>query len=440
MRPFLGFLLLFFLGAPAGAEWKIPQVEQKNIPEGTTGNTLFLLQDHDLPLFEARLYFKVGSLHDPKKKTGLADLAANLLVSGGTEKKSPQEVNQWLDQRSILISGSSQEEFVSFTLSCLSENRQEGLSLLSELLLQPGWDKKEFSLLREQFLEGLRRTEDHPDQVGDRKFQETLLGEENPWGRLVTPKSVQRIKLRDLKEFHQKHIGADNVVLAVAGDFSKEEIQKWFFDLIQKLPKKTEVLPQWKLENQENKMQEVRIAKKITQVFIAMGHLAPSRFDPDRTAYELMQTILGGDGILSRLGSELRTQKGLTYGITSSTATNPSHGYFKIRVQTRTEAQEEVMQSIKKHLQRIASARDITAEELKRSQEALANQFIFNFDSSFTTVFLKAGLFLKGYPEDHLETYLKRLRSVTLEDLTRVGQKWLEPEKLTTVIVGPKSK
>lgn len=440
MKRYFFFLLVLFslcgYGRMAHA-WEVPVVQREAL---SNGGTLFHLEDHRYPLFQAKLYFKIGSLQDPEKQSGLSDLAVTLLLKGGTQSKSPEEIDRLLDRRAINLSGDVDAETLSITLSCLSDRWEEGWDLLAEMLLEPRWDKKEYRLLKKQFLENVRRSEEKPGSVLSKAYLETLLGRENRWGWRPTGKTVRRLGLKDLKKFHREVLRADPVVLAVAGDFSGEAVKKKFGELLSRLPETKKTFPLWKPESSEQQARKVRIEKDVTQSFIDVGQMAMGRFHPDRFAYYLLQSVLGGDSFISRLGSDLRTKRGLTYGISSEATFRPDFGYFTIGLQSRADAEEEVLKEILNHLRRVTVDFDITEAELEQAKDVELNNFIFHFDSVFKIVFTEASYFLRGYPADYLKSYPAKIRRVTLEEVKKVAKKYVDTEKLTIVTVGPKRK
>ncbi|MBI4223705.1 MAG: insulinase family protein, partial [Deltaproteobacteria bacterium] len=133
---------------------------------------------------------------------------------------------------------------------------------------------------------------------------------------------------------------------------------------------------------------------------------------------------------------DIRTARGLAYSVYSDWEATPARGHFKIHVETKAESAEEVRQAIIEHLKRLQEKADITPEELGRAQEALLNQYIFWFESPFEVVNAKAKLDLLGFPDDYLETYPQKIKGVTLEKLKETAKKYIEPEKVTTVMVG----
>lgn len=418
----------------ARGRWKMPEISRQGLSNGLQ---LYLLQDRSLPLFRATLYFKAGGAIDPKGKAGLAPLASKLLTSGGTLERTPQQVDEWLDQRAISLVSEVDAEITSITISSLSHQWKESLDFLGEIILSPRWDKERFELLKSQFKKGIQEEEDEPLSLVSKHFMAALYGKDHPWGQHPTVVSIGQITLQDVKNFYSQHLQPETTILAVTGDFSGDSVTNWFNGWGKTFKNQEGPKNSWSLLPFENKAQEIHIDKKLTQSFIEVGHLGLERHAPERYAYSLLQYILGGEPFTSRLSKDIRSTQGLAYTVYSHWEMIPVRGYFKIHVETKQEAKEQVLSLIRQHLKRISENGDIQKEELSLAKEALLNKYIFLFDSPFKVMATQTRLDLLGYPPDYLKEYPKNIERVSLEALREVGKKWLEPDKLKVVVVGP---
>lgn len=418
----------------ARGRWRMPEISKKPLSNGLQ---LYLLQDRSLPLFRATLYFKTGGAEDPKGKSGLASLTSKLLTSGGTLERTPQQVDEWLDQRAISLGSDVDAEITSLTISSLAHQWKESLDFLGEIILNPRWDPGRFELLKAQFKKGIQEEEDEPLSLVSKHFMSTLYGKDHPWGQYPTLETVDKITLQEVKEFYSKHLQANTMILAVTGDFSKDLVTNWFEGWGKIFKNQERPENSWSLLPFENKAQKIHIEKKLTQSFIEVGHLGLERHAPERYAYSLLQYILGGEPFTSRLSKDIRSTQGLAYTVYSHWEMIPVRGYFKIHVETKQEAKEQVLSLIRQHLKRISENGDIQKEELALAKEALLNKYIFLFDSPFKVMATQARLDLLGYPADYLKAYPKNIEKISLEALRAVGKKWLEPDKLKVVVVGP---
>lgn len=436
------FVLAVIFGFPLLAYgWNPPPVTKKELPNGMK---IFLLEDHRLPLFQVTVFIRGGGVHEPPHLAGLADLTANLWVTGGTGNKTPKEVDEWLDQNAIRLSASADREWITVTLSALSDQWKESLDFLGEVLIQPRWDPERFLIMKKRALEAARRKKDQPEILLDEAFQHAVYGEKHPWGKTTTTKSLKKIRRGDLQKFYQKNFHPNRLIFTVAGDFSKKNIGRW----IEAWGKDwtPTAMPQlsgaadessWEILPLEMTPQKIEVRKKLTQDFIEVGGRSLVRHAPEQYAYGLLQYILGGEPFTSRLSRDIRVKQGLAYTVYSTWETAPVRGLYKIHVETRADAKEKVLASIHNHLKKLGEAGSISPSELAAAKEALLNKYIFWFTSPFSYAVTKARLEMLGYPDDYLETYPHRMRAVTLGELQSVAKNFIRPEAVKTVIVGP---
>ncbi|MDP2599557.1 MAG: pitrilysin family protein [Deltaproteobacteria bacterium] len=426
-------LFLFPLSLLA-SPWTPPKVSVYELPNGFQ---LYLLQNSELPILQAKLFVQTGSAYEKEKTEGLADVVADLLAMGGTADKTPAELDQWLDAKAIHLSGDAGRELTQITVSSLAKEWESLFSILHEVVTAPRWDKDRFDLIIGRTKEGLRREKDHPQILAGRALRKMVYGEKNPWGRQPTVKSIGRIRPADINGFYKKYYHPNRMLLAVAGDFSKPKVKKWVEGHFGLLVPQDTAAPDWKKIPLDAKRETKRIKKKVTQAFIEAGHIGLERGSPDEYAFSLLQYILGGDPFISRLGVDIRSQSGLAYSVYSNWETNPAGGMFSIHVQTRSDAEKAVLEKIDFHLKRMAVEADVTGEELKIAKEALLNKYIFLFDSPFKVVFQKATFDLLGYPKDYLKKYPENIRKVTLAEVQAAAKRYLHPDNLKIVVVSP---
>jgi zinc protease len=176
--------------------------------------------------------------------------------------------------------------------------------------------------------------------------------------------------------------------------------------------------------------------KRVPQSTIRMGHLSVGRGHPDEFALRVMNFILGGQGFRSRLGERVRSDEGLAYSVGSRYELDaPLAGVFEARCETKAASTFRTMTIMSEEIGKMQSAPP-TERELHEAREALVNSFIHRWVNPVSTLEQMMDLELSGRPADYYQTYLDRLRAVTVEDVQRVARDYLHPDRLTTVIVG----
>jgi predicted Zn-dependent peptidase len=262
----------------------------------------------------------------------------------------------------------------------------------------------------------------------------------HPLGRPLMPAQVEAIRREDLEVYHRRFFQPNNMMMAVVGDFRREEmlakIQAVFGDWSQgslSLPPLPEAQPRFE--------RGVYIVPRgLAQASLALGHFGIKRTNPDRYAIELMDYILGGSGFTSRIMERVRTEEGLAYSVgTNFPTTSRDIGLFRATVQTKNENVPRTVSAILEEMVRI-QREPVTQEELERAKEAINNSFVFRFSSRFGTVVQLLTLEFDGYPSDYYETLLDRYRALSAADIQRVARQYLRPDASTIVVVGDATK
>ncbi|MCK5547673.1 MAG: insulinase family protein, partial [Thermoplasmata archaeon] len=265
-----------------------------------------------------------------------------------------------------------------------------------------------------------------------------LIYGKHPYARRVTgyPKTVSRIGRSDIARFHRTYFRPQNITLGVSGDFDEMEMKK----LLER------VFGDWKPEKVKfPELPEIAsdfgsscnfIEKEgFTQSSFLMGHPGLERLNPDFYAVAVMNFILGNSGFNSRLMTNVRTRSGLAYSVGSYFLLPKLRGLFICWCQTRTDQTHAAMEKILAELERIRTE-EVTDEELEQAKNSFINKFVFNFETAHQIVSQEINLEYQGLPDDYLETYLDRIRQITKKDLIRVAQKYIQPDKMTIIVLG----
>ena len=414
-----------------------PPVPQRH--ELSNGIVLYLLEDHELPVFDISGLVKTGTIYDSADKIGLASICASVMRTGGTISREPDALNEELESMAASVEIGMSPEYGTVSLSTMAEDTAKGLEIFADVLRNPAFREEKLELRKQQGIEAIRRRNDNPIQLAWRNFSAILYGTDHPFGWYSEIEDVESITVDDLKAFHAKYYQPDNIMLAITGDFETET-------LITQLEK---TFAGW--ENSEIEFPHIAavenapkpsvnyILKDLPQTTMLIGHFGIKRTPdfPDFFALRVMNDILGEGGFTSRLMKEVREKHGLAYMVGSlmqtSFYTNP--GEWFAYSQTRSEKTAEAISLI------ISIVRDlgenpVSEEELQRTKDSLINSFVFGFESSSQIAFQQMMLAYRGFAPDFLETYTDNIAKVTAEDVQAVAQKYLHPDALTIVAVG----
>ena len=411
--------------------FQIPKAERVVL---SNGMVVHLMEDHELPMVSMTAYLNVGSIYEPAEKTGLAGLTGAVLRSGGTRSISADKLDEELEFMASFIESSIGSDVGNVTLSSLNRNLDRTLALFSQVLREPDFREDRVELAKRKSLEALRRQNDDPKGVADRELGKALY-EGHQLGRYPTTATVQSITRDDLAAFHRRFYRPNNVILAVAGDFRRDELlakleeafagwEPAAIDFPVVSPPATEVKPAVLL-----------VRKDINQSVIRMGHLGIDKSNPDMYAVKVMDYILGG-GFNSRLVTEIRSNQGLAYNVDAFFDVGRRFvGTFKAETETKAESTGKAM-SLMRDIIAGMTKEPVSEQELLLAKDAIVNSFIFGFARTDSVANQWARLEYYGYPPGYLENYRANIAKVTRDDVLRVARKYLHPELLTLVVVG----
>lgn len=426
---------------PAPKDLKYPPLSQVKIPvpvEATLSNGMkvFLLEDHELPLVSGLALVKTGNLFDPADKRGLADVTATVLRSGGTRAKSGDQIDEELENIAASVEAGMDETSASVSFSGLKESAPTLLKQFKEILSDPEFRQDKVDLVLTQYKSSIARRNDEAGGIPSRELSSILYGRDNSYGWQIEYEHLNNIKRDDLIAFYRRYYFPKNIMLAVYGDFSPEQMKQQL----------EAIFADWKVEQQPvpafpsvtaKPAPGIYLGEKedVTQTFFSIGHLGGTLRDPDYAALEVTATILG-QGFSSRLMSQVRTKLGYAYSIGASWSAQYNHpGTFRIGGSTKSASTVDALKAIRVELDKIRTA-EVTPRELAEAKEGVLNSFVFNFDSPSKTLSRALRYEYYGYPKDFLMQYQKAISAVTQADVLRVAKQHFRPDDLTIVAVG----
>lgn len=392
----------------------------------------------ELPLVTLQLLIKAGTLTEPPAKAGLANLTAQLLLSG-TKTKSAAQIAQELDFLGAKLSAGGGNDYATVSLTVLKKDLAAGLNLLKDVLLNPVFAPAEVQRKVAQIKAALTSDEDEPGVVASRTFARKLFGP-FPYGRPVrgTLEGLSAISQKDLVKFHRSYYRPNNAILVVGGDLSLEEARRWVSQIFGPWP--AAPIPALKLPPLPplNERKVVVVNKDITQANIIMGNLGLARGNPDFYACQVMNYILGGGGFASRLLDNIRVNRGLAYSVGSSFSPGLEPGSFAVTLETKNPSAAEAVAQVLAEMESIRQE-PVTDSELQDAKSYLIGSFPRKMDSLAKRVSLLGYVEFYGLGLDYPWRYPEIIHNLTPADIQQVAQKYLHPEKYLLVVVGKKS-
>ena len=412
-------------------------VERVELPNGME---LLLSENHSVPSVSIQAIVGAGSRFEADDKAGLASLVGELL-DAGTATRSSKQIAETIDATGGHLATFGDYQSSGVVVILLSEDAALGLEVASDLLINPAFPEDKVQQYVDRRVAQIKARLDVPRTLASDLFNEIVF-EGTPLHRptLGYEQSVKTITPQDVRGFYRRYYAPDNTKLAIVGDIDKGEIKSIVLSTFGKWERTSAFEPP---QIPRARRQSVPIEKYAgvpkEQVNIVIGHLGIERRNPDYYALLVMDTILGSSpGFTSRIPRILRDEQGLAYStfsnITSSAGLDP--GRFIAYIGTAPENLDRAIAGLRGEITRIVEG-GVTEEELEIARSYLTGSFVFRFqkNSQVAEFVIEAEVYDLGF--DYLDRFPELIRGVTVEDVNRVARKYIDPQHLTTVVVGP---
>jgi zinc protease len=400
------------------------------------GIDLVLSNQPSVPIVVMTCLVDGGARVDPPGKAGLAGLAGSLLGEG-TKGRTSREIALLVDSLGGSFSTGASQDWIELDAAVLARDFETGVDLIARSLREPTFPEEEVVRERGEVLGALAADEDSPHVVAARAFRRATFGD-GPYGHPTdgTVDSVKAITRTDIVAFHRRELDPSRTVCAIVGDVETETMREVA----------TRLLGSWKTDSPPAPSRSpapppaphnVLIDMPISQATISLGQIGIARSNPDYFPILLMNHILGGGGFTSRLMQTIRTEGGLAYGVSSSFSSTRLPGPFQVILQTKVESAAEAIRLVRAEIQKLHDE-GATEEELAAAKDYLTGSFPLRLDSTSKLAGLLAQVQYFGLGDDYVERYAERVRAVGVEDVRRAAAKYLSPQALVQVVVGPR--
>jgi zinc protease len=444
----VSLLVVLGLGQPSRAETakhytdlKFPPPPEVKVPDYTrfqlkNGMTVYLMEDHELPLVSGTALIHTGDRLEPADKVGLGVLTGAVMRSGGTQNHTPEQLNEILEQKAASV-----ETGISLTsggggFNALSEDLPQVFDLFVEVLQQPTFLENRLAIEKVQLQGGISRRNDDPNGIVDREFEKLIYGNTSPYARTIEYATLDNISRADLVNFYQQYVRPSNMLLGIVGDFDSKQMRSLIESKFGAWNPPGQLKPPALPQVTQAKQGGIYFVDQpqLNQSYIQMGHLGGQLNSPDYAALSVMEDVLSGFG--RRLFNEVRSRQGLAYSVAASWDAEYDYpGVFLASGETRSNATVPFITSVLKEIEKIR-VQPISQTELAFAKDTSFNSFIFNFQDPAQTLSRLLRYEYYGYPKDFIFQYRKALEKVTIADVQRVAQTHLQPDKIVTLVVG----
>lgn len=412
---------------------KVPMVWESKLANGMQ---VYGIQNNEVPLVQFEIVIDGGQLLEDINKVGVANMMARMMTQG-TARKTPEELEDAIDQLGARINVSANAEDVRISVNTLSRNYLQTLALVEEILLEPRWDAKEFDLVKQGTISQIRQQEANPNAIAQNQYNLLIYGKDNIRSRniLGTVDSVNAITMDDLKAFYAKSISPTVARMNVVGALTKPAIDSSLSKLNTNWKAKKVEIPVYQTPKPPRKSQvyfyDVPDAK---QSVIRFGYPALAVTDNDFYPATVMNYILGGGGFASQLTQQLREGKGYTYGINSSFSGTKSAGTFTIASGVRTNVTLESAQLVKDILQNFG--KNYSEYDMETTKGFLIKSNARAFETAGAKLNMLENIGKYGWKPDYVKGREAIVKAMTVNQIKELSNKYLDANKMIWLVVG----
>ncbi len=397
------------------------------------GLEIYFSEKNSLPIVVLNFVLKRGSVHDPKGKSGLANLTG-MVIDEGANGYDALQIDEMFEALGTIFGVTVERDSIFFSLVSLKKNFEKSLEILSWILQKPNFHKEDFLREKEKLLSEIIRLKDEPSFVADWAL-DYYLAKNTPYAypNIGVSEEIKNITLTDVKDFYNSNFSPRNMFLTAVGNLNKSE----FEELLNKY------FGEWNTDGSdeqeplvpEESSRKIILVNKpdAAQSEIRIGNLATPRHSPDYFAKKIVNTILGGQ-FSSRLNHNLREEKGITYGVRTSFSHNLNFGFFESSAAVDTANTKLALVEFFKEFDLIRE--EIKNEEIEFAKSYLKKTYPSQFETYSKIVANISTQIIFDLPDDFFETYLDNISSVGEDEIKNAARNNIKPHNQIVVVVG----
>ncbi len=429
MRINLFFLLFIVWGQSAFSAAKIEHWETSQ------GTPVYYVETKGLPMVDMRVVFDAGSARDGYQQ-GMASLTSTMLRTGAGDL-SADDIAQRFESVGAQFGAGISRDMAWVSVRTLTEQKlfDTALQTVKVILTQPTFNEVDFQREKNRRLAGLKHREESPGAIANIAFSKAIFND-HPYANPTTGviETVSGFTAEDLKDFYSKYYVANNAMVVIVGDLSKNQAKVTAEELISdlQLGSKATEIPAVEFTTQGDKK---HIEFPSTQTHVLAGLVGMHRKDPDYFDLYVGNHILGGSGLVSQLFGEVREKRGLAYSAYSYFSPLLRKGSFIMGLQTRNDQTSEAVKVMLDTLTRFVK-NGPTEEELLAAKRNITGGFAMRFDTNSKLTNYVAMIGFYRLPLDYLDAFQDKVNSITIESIKNAFQRRVRPELINIISVG----
>ena len=409
-----------------------PEIEYWNTSNGTE---VYYVHAPQLPMVDIQIIFDAGSIRDDGQ-LGIAMLS-NSLLAEGADGLDADMISKGFESLGAIYSSDVGYDSASLHLRSLVKKELLSNAIINfkKVISKPDFPQDAIERIRSQMLIGIKAKQQSPSTIAKTTFMSALY-QSHPYAKPSegTESTIKAIKRDDIISFYKKYYNAKNAMIAIVGAIDRSDAKIIAEDITSVIQdgKKAGKLPT--VENLEDG-QNIFIEYPSAQTHILVGQPGVKRGDSDYFPLYVGNHILGGGGMVSRLFSEIREKRGLSYSAYSYFSPMLFKGPFIAGLQTKTEQADEATSVLLDNIRNYVEEGP-TEEELIAAKKNITGGYPLRIDSNSKILNYVVVIGYYKLPFDYLETFNSNIDAVTVDSIKDAFKRRLIPDKLVLVKVG----
>jgi zinc protease len=414
-------------------ELNIPKVWKQALDSGIQ---VFGIENSEVPLVQFEIQIAGGLLLENNAKVGVSNLLANLMTKG-TKNKTPEALENAIESLGARVYAYATDNSIIIAGTTLSKRFDATMALVSEILLEPRWDRKEFDMSKQSTISSIQRQKANPNSIADNEFAKLLYGDQNILAYNIsgTEASVNRITLLDLQNYYSTKLSPKLTHMHVVGAISKTDVIKALDHINSTWASKDVTLPELAMplypETSKVYFYDVPGAK---QSVIRFGYPALKPTDKDYYTATVMNYRLGGGGFASQLTQQLREGKGYTYGIRSGFSGTAHKGEFVIGSGVRTNVTYESASLVKEILE--TYGKNFSEHDLEVTKGFTIKSTARAFETLDAKLNMLTNISNYGFEDNYAKQRESIVKELSVEAVKSLIENYIKPNQMIYLIVG----
>jgi predicted Zn-dependent peptidase len=376
-------------------------------------------------VFPAGLWFE--------QKEAVAHATAGLLKNG-TSKHTSEQISEALEFYGAQLKASAGNDFATVTLYSLTKHLPALLPMVLEILTEATFPEHEVEIYKRNVIQRLLVNLRQCEFVANQRIDALLFGEHHPYGRFTRQATIEALTRKELMAYYKGHYSLANVRMFMAGKINVSDV-KHLNEVFGAAPIIATPVAPVTFEDAERSERVQRISNEANGVqgAIRIGRLFPNRHHPDYTPMVVLNTLFGGY-FGSRLMSNIREDKGYTYGIHSSLGPEVNSGSLVIGTETGRDVTEAAVVEVYKEMELLCNE-PADEEELLLVKNYLLGGILGDLDGPFSILQRWRTLILNGFTEEHFNRNISIYKNITTAELQALAKKYFVKEEFYEIVV-----